>query len=242
MRVGGTACADPRAHLGGADQGRHTVEDYLSEDEQAQQLKTWFKENWIWLVAGIALGLGGIYGWQGYNRYLDTRSQAGAQRFQQMLEAFAASKNVEGMKLAGEIRAEYGRTPYADQADLVVARVHVEAGEFEKAAARLREVMEGADDPELRTVARVRLARVQLAQGNLDQALGTLDGAKAAGTEARVTELRGDVLLAKGDRAGALKAYQAARDAAARSRDAGLVDQELLELKIDDLAGAAPAK
>lgn len=218
------------------------MEDYLSEDEQAQQLKSWFKENWIWMVAGIALGLGGIYGWQGYNRYLDSRSQEGAQRFQQMLEAFGSSRNAEGMKLAGELRSEYGRTPYADQADLVVARVHVEAGEFEKAVERLRAVMDDADDPELRTVARFRLARVQLAQGNLDQALGTLDGVKTPGTEAPVAELRGDVLLAKGDRAGALKAYQAARDAAAKSRDEGLVDRELLELKIDDLAGAAPAK
>ena len=35
------------------------VDEYLSEREQAEQLRHWLRENWIWLVAGVALTVGG---------------------------------------------------------------------------------------------------------------------------------------------------------------------------------------
>ena len=53
----------------------------------------------------------------------------------------------------------------------------------------------------------------------------------------RIADTRGDVLLAKGDRAGALKEYLAAR----ASEDNGRIDFDLLDLKIRDLGGTPPA-
>ena len=38
------------------------VDEYLSEREQADQLRYWLRENWLWLVAGIALGLVSVFG------------------------------------------------------------------------------------------------------------------------------------------------------------------------------------
>ena len=35
------------------------VDEYLSEREQAEQLRHWLRANWIWLLAGVALTLGG---------------------------------------------------------------------------------------------------------------------------------------------------------------------------------------
>lgn len=215
------------------------VDEYLDEREQAEQLKQWFKENWLWLVAGIGLGLGGLYGWQGWNEHLDGKSRDAGQRFTEMLQAFDAADRERGNKLADEIVRDYGSTPYADQATLVLARVHAEGGELDKAAEKLAQVMDGSDDAELALVARLRLARVQLAQGSHDAALATLDGAAAPAVEATVAELRGDVLLAKGDRAAALAAYQKAL--AAGEAEAGLVEPELLQLKIDELAGVPAA-
>ena len=85
-------------------------------------------------------------------------------------------------------------------------------------------------DPELALVARLRLARVELAQGTPDQALKTLDAVNPGAFAARYAQVRGDALLAKGDRDGALKAYREARRAATTT------DVGLLDLKIDELA------
>jgi predicted negative regulator of RcsB-dependent stress response len=219
------------------------VDEFLDEREQAEQLKQWFKENWLWLVAGVGLGLGGLYGWQGWNAHLDGKSREAGERFAAMLQAFESADRVRGTQLADEITGEYGSTPYADQATLVLARVHAEAGEFEPAAAKLRQVMEQSKDAELALVARLRLARVQLAQGNHDAALATLDGATAPAVAATVASLRGDVLLARGDRAGALAAYRDALAAgSAATAGTGLVDAGLLQLKVDELAAAEPGQ
>jgi predicted negative regulator of RcsB-dependent stress response len=215
------------------------VDEYLSEREQAEQLRHWLRENWIWLVAGIALTLGGFYGWRWWEARQLGRSAAAEAQFTAMVDALAANQREEGLRIAGELTGEYADTPYADQATLVLARLDVEGGDLAKARERLAQVMESSGDPELRLVARLRLARVQLAEGQHDAALATLDGAAAASVEARVLELRGDALLAKGDRAGALAAYRQAQSAAVgEGRAAALVDPELLGLKIDELATA----
>jgi predicted negative regulator of RcsB-dependent stress response len=214
------------------------VDEYLDEREQAEQLKQWFKENWLWMAAGIALGLGGLYGWQGWNAYLDGRSQDAGRRFATMLQAFDSADLAKGREIAAEITGKYGSTPYADQTVLVLARVDAETGQLDAAATGLRQVMEQSKDRELALVARLRLARVQLAQGKQDDALATLDGADAPAIEAAVAELRGDVLLAKGDPAAALTAYQQSMAAASAASEPGLVDTELLQLKIDELSGS----
>ncbi len=58
----------------------------------------------------------------------------------------------------------------------------------------------------------------------------TLDEVNPGAFAARFAQARGDILMSKGDRDGALKAYQAARDGG------DTVDGGLLDLKIDELA------
>jgi predicted negative regulator of RcsB-dependent stress response len=217
------------------------VDEYLSEREQADQLKNWLRENWLWLVAGIVLGLGGVFGFRWWNAHQLARSQAAEQQFSAMLEALGRNQREEGLKIAGQITGEYADTPYADQALLVLARLDIEAGELEDAAKKLKQVMDSTRDPDLALVAGLRLARVQLAKGSHDEALATLKSVENPAVAARVAELRGDILVASGKPADALAAYREAQSAPADGKTVdGLVDQELLKLKIDELS-AAPA-
>lgn len=217
------------------------VDEFLSEREQADQLRNWLRENWIWLVAGVALTLAGYYGYRWWESRQAARAVAAGQRLGEMLDAIGAGRREDGVRIAGEVTAEYADTPYADQATLVLARLDVDAGDFSAAEARLARVADGSRDPDLRTVARLRLARVLLAQGRYDEALTALDKAAAPAVEARVLELRGDVRLAQGDRAAALDHWRGAEAAvAADPAAAGQIDAELLRLKIDEL-GTVPA-
>ena len=219
------------------------VDEYLSEREQAEQLRHWLRENWIWLVAGVALTVGGYYGYRAWESRQASRAIEAGQRFAAMLDAIGASKRDEGMRIAGELTGEYADTPYADQATLVLARLDVDSGDFAAAEKRLAAVAGASKDPDLRIVARLRLARVQLAQGRYDDALKTLDAVATPAVAARVLELKGDVRLAQGDRAAALAEWNKAKDAAAADPTAGTqVDTELLQLKIDELGAAGPAE
>ncbi len=216
------------------------VDEYLSEREQADQLKRWFKEYWIWLVVGIALGFGYIYGWRAWESHKMDRSAEAEQQFSMLLATLGRDEREQGVLIAAEITKHYADTPYSDQAELVMARVDIEAGDLDQAALRLAAVMNSSRDDELRLVARLRLVRVQLAQGKFDDALATLDAVEPAAVSARVAEMRGDVLQARGDEAGALAAYRSAL-AAATGDSADLVDAELLDLKIDALAARLEA-
>src|SRR5262245_12777789 len=219
------------------------VDEYLSEREQAEQLRSWLQENWIWLVAGVALTLGSYYGYRWWQSREAARGAAAEQRLAAMLDAIGGGKREEGIRIAAEVTGAYADTPYADQATLVLARLDVDAGDLAAAEAKLAKVAESSKDADLRVVARLRLARVQLAAGRYDAALASLDAVTTPQVQARALELRGDVKLAQGDRAAALDSWRKAEAAvAADPQGSAQVDAELLRLKIDEQGAAGAAK
>jgi predicted negative regulator of RcsB-dependent stress response len=219
------------------------VDEYLSEREQAEQLRGWLRENWIWLVAGVALTLGSYYGYRWWQSREAARGAAAEQRYTAMLDAIGGGKREEGIRIAAEVTGDYADTPYADQATLVLARLDVDAGDLAAAEAKLAKVAESSKDPDLRIMARLRLARVQLAAGRYDAALVTLGAVTTPQVQARVLELRGDVMLAQGDKAAALDSWRKAEAlVAADPQGSAQVDAELLRLKIDEQGAAGAAK
>ena len=211
------------------------MSDY-SEAEQMERAKGWLKTNGIWIIAGIAIGMGGLGGWRWYQEKREAQAETASARYEELVDAFTRNDKARGMTLLEQLNREYGWTPYASLGTLIAARVQVESNELDKAAVSLKSVMDNAKDDELKLVARLRLARVQAAQGKYDDALATLKVDNGGEFAPRLADTRGDVLLAKGDRAGALKEYLAARSA----EDDGRIDFELLDLKIRDLGGTPP--
>lgn len=215
------------------------MDDYLTERDQWEALKTWLRENGAWIVAGVLLGAAILYGWRWWQERTTTESLTAAARYADVVSALDRGDQSRAAQLTEQLHADFGDTPYADQGELALARVNVETGELEEAAKRLRRVMNESQDESLRHVARLRLARVEIAQGKPDEALKTLGGVKPGAFDPRYAEVRGDALLARGDRAGALAEYRKALEAT----EPGLVDTGLLQLKINDLAppDAAPS-
>ena len=208
-----------------------------SEAEQMERAKSWLKANGIWIIAGIAIGAGGLGGWRWYQERREHQAETASARYEELVDAFSRRDNVRGTTLLEELNREYAWTPYASLGTLIAARVQVEANELDKAAAGLKSVMDNAKDDELKMVARLRLARVQSALGKHDEALATLKVDEPGEFAPRLADTRGDVLLAKGDRDGALREYLAARG----TENNGRLDFELLDLKIRDLGGTPPA-
>jgi len=180
------------------------VSDY-SEAEQYERAKEWIRINGLWIVAGVAIGALSLGGWRWYQERRVTQAENAAARYEEMLEAFARNDRTRGMMIVDDLNREYSWTPYAPMSTLLAARFQVEANELDKAATSLRSVMDDAPDDEMRLIARIRLARVQATQGKYDQALATLKVDEPGDFDTRLADARGDVLLAKGDRVGALK-------------------------------------
>lgn len=208
----------------------------LNEQEQWELAKQKIRELWIYVVGGIALGLGGLGAWNWWQERREVQAETASARYEELLQAFQRNDTTRGLTLLNELKTEYSWTPYPALGELIAARVHVEANELDKAAAGLKSVMDTAHDDEVQLIARMRLARVYSAQGKHDEALALLKVDQAGEFAPRLADTRGDVLLAKGDRDAALREYLAAR----ASPDDGRLDQDMLDLKIRDLGGTPP--
>jgi predicted negative regulator of RcsB-dependent stress response len=211
------------------------LEDYLSEKEQLEAVRQWFKDNGAWILIALAIPFAVFGGKAQYQRWQDGRSQGAQMRYAQVLDALGHGDRSGARKLADTMRAEQGKSPYPDQADLALARAAAEAEDLPETESLLRRVIERGRDEEIRLMARLRLARVERAQGKADAALATLAGAEPKGFAALYAEVKGDCLLDKGDRAGAIAAYQEALKLGGK----GTIDQELVGYKLADLGGSA---
>ena len=212
------------------------MDDYLSEDEQWERAKVWLRSYIPWIIAGVVVALGGLAGW---NWWQDRETHLGLEastQYEQMTDALQKNDVTRAKAIAANLERDHPGSPYVDQAHFFEARIAVEANDLAKAETLLKGVMDRTDDDALALIARLRLARVQIAANKPDEALATLN--KPAGSfEARFHEVRGDALYAKNDKPGALKEYLAAL----ASADARSVDTQFLQLKINDLKVDAPA-
>jgi predicted negative regulator of RcsB-dependent stress response len=212
--------------------------ELLSEDEQWDALKRWLKTNGPSVLVMVAVALLGYFGWQWWQERQDQQARAASVVYSQVLADFDTGMMDAALAGIEKLQKDYPRSAYVSPAQLAAARVHVENGELDKAIPLLENVANNSRDKLLRPIARLRLARVQSAQGQHDKALATLGTQDMGSFQSAYLEVRGDVLFAKGDRAGALKEYEAAR--ALLNPESG--GQEgvgpLLDLKISDLKAA----
>lgn len=211
---------------------------YQTEEEQVEKIKELWNRHGIPLLTGVVIALAGVFGWQGWTNYQDTKAANASALYQKMLETVMAGEGEEARarsaELAEQIRSEYAGTRYAQFAGLMQAKMAVEAGDMSDAEKVLREVADEAGDETLQEVARQRLARVLADQERAEEGLelfsGEVSGALLAGRE----EVRGDLLLGLGRVDEARAAYTAAMEAIEDPRD-----RPQLQLKLDDLAEEA---
>ena len=211
------------------------MEEYLSDKEQWEQVKIWLRENGLWIIAGIAVGGAALGGWRWYQDRLDSVGAQASAKYSQILQAIDRNDRSQTFLLLGELERDYAASPYVDQAKLMAARVYVDSGELDKALSELKAVAEHTKDADLALVARLRLARVEIAQNKPDAALATLNGLTPGAFEARYHEILGDAYYAKGDKPNALKEYLKAKV----GDFAGAPGSEL-DLKISDLSADNP--
>jgi len=206
----------------------------MNEQEQWEYVRNWVRQNGLWLIAGVALAGLGLWGWRGWQAHQESMYMEANAQYQQMLAAFGKNDMPTVIKLADQLVKDHPRTGYAEQAQLAAARMQVENNQLPGALDRLQKVETSTPDQELKLVVRLRIARIQIEQNRADDALATLSAVDPGAFAGRFAEVRGDALRAKGDRAGALKAYREAQSS--QAAQAGNSAGDLLALKINELS------
>lgn len=204
---------------------------HIDDEEQLENLKRWWRENWLALVVGLGIGFTAIGGWEGWKLYRESRATQASHLFGDFKSAIEAGDKAEMTSVAARLGDDFARSPYASAAFLAVAQQAAQDGEWEQAKTSLEWVKAHGSDQGLKLMASLRLARVLWQQGDTSAALAELD--RDAGAFAPLyDELRGDIRITEGDRDGARQAYL--RALAGLSEQAS--NRELLQTKLDDLA------
>lgn len=211
------------------------MDEFLSDQEKAEQVKTWLRENGGFLIGGLALGLAALFGWNKWQDYRFTRAAEASAVYEEFLEAFRSERTARAQELVGDLRANYGDSAYLVQAQLFLAKLHMDRNEADEAAAALASVVAGRGSEAIHNVARMRLARVRLQQQQYEAALEALSGADPNSAYApRIHELRGDVYYAMGRVPDARDAYQSALGPG----EPGVIDRVFVQAKLDNLGVA----
>jgi predicted negative regulator of RcsB-dependent stress response len=212
------------------------METHTTEEQQIAALKNWWKENGSSIVTGIVLGLAVLFGAKAWFAYQERTAQNASNVYMVMMNALETGDTATVTERAGLLISEFSRTPYAAFAALALAKLKLGEGELEAAQAQLQWALDNSGSGAISDVARLRLARVLVARGDLDAAGQLLDQAvPGSAFDTLYTEVRGDIYQARGELVLANDAYQQAL--AAMAPDAP--GRQLLQLKHDSFSGRA---
>ncbi|MDO9071801.1 MAG: tetratricopeptide repeat protein [Rubrivivax sp.] len=207
----------------------------LQEQEQLDALKAFWNKQGNLITWTLVLVLGAFAAWNGWNYWQREQALKAGAMFEELDRAAAAGDADKAGRVFADLKQRFPGTAFAQQGGLTAAKVQVAKGQADAAKATLEWVAQNGAEDELRTIARLRLAAVQADAKQYDEALKTLDAAKAAGFEGLVADRRGDVLLAQGKKDEARAAYQLAY----KAMDEKVDYRRLVEAKLTTL-GAAP--
>jgi predicted negative regulator of RcsB-dependent stress response len=179
-------------------------------DDQLANLKNWWKQYGNALIAGVIIGLLLLVGGTYWKQYKVKRAEAASQIYENLLADLQQGKPDAVSAATTKLMQDYDATPYAGKSALLLARVRFDARDIAGTRTYLEWAMKNAIEVSVQHSARLRLARLLLDQGETAAAQALVDTKDTDGFISEYEEIRGDVLLAQGDRDGARRAYQAA--------------------------------
>ncbi len=120
------------------------MDELKTDEEKAEEIKAWWRENGLSVVIGVGLALVGVFGWQQWQSHQLQKSE----------EASALFLQIENTPTVVEkLQSDYASTPYASLAMLAKAKQSVEKGEDTVAIEALQWAIDNTSDTEVKDVA-----------------------------------------------------------------------------------------
>lgn len=213
----------------------------LEEQEQIAELKAWWKQYGNLLLGLLTAASLAVLAWQGWNWYQRNQAAQASGILTNVQKAASQRDAKQAAAYAGELIDKFPGTTQAALAVLLASRLQFDGGDVKTAKVQLNWAVDHAAEPELREIARLRLANLLLDEKATDEALKVLERDPIPAFVGRFAELRGDILATQGKTEEARKSYGVAitkADEAAKSAP-GENDRAkaTLQLKLESLGG-----
>lgn len=206
--------------------------EYLTEQEQIQQLKKWVKTYGFTILLGITIALLITSGWR-YWQNRETKTLTHASEIYDRMLSMRSQNNTETAAVqANKLLTRYPKTSYAQMAAFLLARDAVLQKNYTEAKTQLNWVINHSTNTSMREIARIRIARILINENQPDAALALLKKMEDHHYIGLIDEVRGDAYLLKNDKKSAFQAYGLALKELPNAE----ISRPILEMKFNNLA------
>lgn len=182
----------------------------LEEQEQLDELKHFWKR-WGDLITWVLIAVLGSYAaWMGWQSYSAKQAVQSAALYDTVERAAVTGDMALLDRSVADIKDKFASTSYAQQAALLAARLYQIKSRPNDAKAQLTWVIDKSSDEGYQSLARLRLAALQIEDKAFDEARKQLSAKSPAAFAPLMADRLGDVDMLQNQPAEAVKHYQQA--------------------------------
>jgi predicted negative regulator of RcsB-dependent stress response len=209
-----------------------------NELDQSEAIRKWWKENGMAVFTGVLLGLALLFGWRGWKAYEASQQETASILYSQSVSSFERGNAIKARELASQLLSEYNTSAYAIQITFRLAQQEVQDNNYDAAHAHLDWIIKQNNTAEFTNTARLRKARLLIAEKKLDELktlLALVEG-KEGTFKMGFAEVRGDMAVLEGRKNDARKAYEEVLSLSELMEDGlSFEHKELVEMKLNNL-------
>lgn len=205
---------------------------YMTEEEQLESIKKWWKQNGTLVTLIVSLVLFGIAGYRYWHWHQNKITQQASITYEQMMVALSNQNNKAVRSYANELIHEHSHSVYADVAHMTLAKIYVSKNKLDQASEELNAVATNGTMIALKQIAKIRMARIFAAKKSYKNALNELKNIEDATYLPVINELKGDIYGATGQYQEAMDSYKLALDEVKNNGMGNL----FLEMKTNEIA------
>ena len=103
------------------------MDDNLTDQQQAELIKNWLKENSKFLIGGLVLGVSGFFGIQFFQQNKLKEAEMASQLYSEIEFAVKQQRLSQAQSLLQKMDTDFANTPYQDQGHLFMAKLFMDS-------------------------------------------------------------------------------------------------------------------
>jgi len=220
------------------------VSVHLTEEEQLEILKRWWKDYGKSVITAIVLAVAGYFLWSTWQDKQHAKAESASVQYDALVKllspqqgkALSDSDKSTAEHIANELKEKNGSSLYAQSAAFFLAKLAIDGGNLDKAVQELQWILSAKPDIATAQLAHIRLARVYVAKAAYSEAQAQLNDEPSKAFASEYAEVRGDILKAQGNKDAAVTAYTRAVETADPQQQERVM---VLQMKLDEIKSPA---
>ena len=186
------------------------MNDNLTDQQQAEIVKKWLKDNGLFIIASFGIAISGVFGLQYYKDSNLKESENASRLYGEMEFAVRQQRLSQAQTILQQMDNDFSGSAYQIQSHLSMAKLYMDDLDYDNAIIQLEFVLEQSDDENFSMVARQRIARIYIEKSQYQAALDMLGDETTEAFSAQYEIIKGDAYVGIGDMSNAKASYEIA--------------------------------